>query len=140
MMQVEIKRIREFDEKLIAQLFLQIGVKNIVPNRLFFKDEKNILLVAYDRSQPCGFLYAYLLDDIRRDRGKLFLYSIDVFESHRNEGVGTQLIGALKQVAEEHSCNEIFVITNKNNVAAVKLYEKTGGSAEHDDDVVFVYQ
>ena len=136
----QIKRVREFNEELIGQLFSQIGAEHVIPNRRFFEDEKNILLVAYGNSQPRGFLYAYLLEDIKGEQPKMFLYSIDVLESHRRKGIGTELIGVLKRVAKENSCSKIFVITNKSNVAAMALYKNTGGLFESDDDVVFVYQ
>ena len=138
-MAIEIKQIRTFDEGLVTKLFSRIGGKNIHPNHHFFEDEKNILLVAYTNAEPCGFLYGYLLESLRSKQPKLFLYSIDVIEQHRRKRVGTKLIEALKEIAREHSCHEIFVLTNRSNLAAMRLYETTGGSIENNDDVLFVY-
>ena len=108
-------------------------------NPRFFEDENNILLVAYAGAERCGFLYGYVLESLRSKRPKLFLYSIDVVEAYRVRGVGTRLIESLKGIARQRSCQEIFVLTNRSNRAALKLYEATGGTIENPDDVMFVY-
>jgi ribosomal protein S18 acetylase RimI-like enzyme len=138
-MPVEIKRIQEFKNDEIFNLFSRVGERTIDPNPRFFEDESNILLVAYAGAEPCGFLYGYLLESLRSKQPKVFLYSIDVVEEYRAKGVGTQLIETLKNIAKQRACQEIFVLTNRANLAAMKLYEKTGGAIESSDDVMFVY-
>jgi ribosomal protein S18 acetylase RimI-like enzyme len=134
-----IKRITAFHPELVLELFSKIEATHIEPNRLFFDDEKNILLVSYLEHEPGGFLYAYTLEDIKSNQSKIFLYSIDVFHPFRRQGIASSLIEALKMIAREKGCREIFVMTNKANLAAMRLYEKTGGSVENNDDVLFVY-
>ena len=36
--------------------------------------------------------------------------------------------------------SKIFVITNKSNQKAINLYQKTGGLAHHNDDILFEYK
>src|SRR5262249_27701242 len=138
-MAVIVRRVREFDASLLQELFAEAGATTISPNPAFFEDEKNILLVAYDSNRPSGFLYGYLLTSLRVKSPKLFLYSIDVATQYQHRGVGTLLIEELKSLARCESCSEIFVLTNKSNSAAIKLYERTGGTPENEDDVMFVY-
>src|SRR5690349_12386803 len=135
-----VKRVRKFDPALLQQLFSESGSTIISPNSQFFEDEKNLLLVAYEGSHPCGFLYGYLLAGLRVRAPKLFLYSIDVAPRYQRQGVGTLLIEELKSIARNEACSEIFVLSNKSNNAAVHLYERTGGTPENPDDVMFVYQ
>lgn len=139
-MSVVVKRVRVFDPDLLQQLFSESGSTMISPNPGFFADDKNLLLVAYAGSHPCGFLYGYLLTGLRVRVPKLFLYSIDVAARYQRQGVGTLLIEELKSIARSESCSEIFVLSNKSNNAAVQLYERTGGTPENPDDVMFVYQ
>lgn len=136
---VSIKRLRDFDEALIVQLCEKAGEENILPNPRFFEDQKNILFVAWSGSEPAGFLYAYHLVDITAGDDMIFLYSVDVFEPYRRQGIGTALLETLRQLALARYCREIFVLTNRKNTAAMRLYESTGGVREHDDEVMFVY-
>ncbi|HTK81820.1 MAG TPA: GNAT family N-acetyltransferase [Bacteroidota bacterium] len=139
-MALTVKRVRAFDPMLLQQLFSESGSTTISPNPAFFEDRKNILLVAYEGLRPCGFLCGYLLTSLRVQSPKLFLYSIDVAPEYRRRGAGTLLISELTSIARDNSCSEIFVLSNKSNNAAVRLYERTGGRPENPDDVMFVYR
>jgi ribosomal protein S18 acetylase RimI-like enzyme len=135
-----IKRIIEFDKDLVALLFAKIGEnQNIDPNSGFFQDPNNILLVAYTNGSPSGFLYAYVLSSLKTPYPKMFFYSIDVFNNFQRQGIASKLIAELKILATLNHCSEIFVLTNKSNEPAMKLYLKTGGNIENNDDILFVY-
>ena len=69
---------------------------------------------------------------------KMFLYSIDVFEEFRRQGIASILIQNLKEMAVSLKCREMFVPTSKNNTAAIALYTETGGKAQ-DNGVTFSY-
>ncbi len=136
---MKVERMRELDGKLISHLFQAAGMAFIAANGTFFQDEDNILLVAREGGQPAGFLYAYVLEAPHDLRPKMFLYSIDVFPEFQRRGVGTALIEELKRLASDRNCSEIFVLTNASNLAANRLYQKTGGIRENPDDVMYVY-
>ncbi|MBU1019081.1 MAG: GNAT family N-acetyltransferase [Patescibacteria group bacterium] len=136
---MQIKHIQKFDPDLIKSLFAKAGECDVTLNQRFFDNNNNILLISFYDSEPTGFLYAYIIEGLKANRSKIFLYSIDVFEKFQKQGVGTQLIKELKKIAKKRLCHEVFVMTNKNNTAAMKLYKKTGGKIEKDDDVLFVY-
>ena len=83
---------------------------------------------------------AYVLRRMDDKKFELFFYEIGVAEDFRRQGVGKSLIEELKKVAREKRIGEMFVITNKSNVSAMKLYESTGGTpSAKADDVVFSY-
>src|SRR5690554_7231469 len=63
----------------------------------------------------------------------MFLYSIDVFPRFQRRGVATALIEELKRLAAARNCSEIFVLTNENNPAANRLYQKR--SEEHTSEL-----
>lgn len=138
-MSTEIRYIKAYDEHLIRTLFAHIKLDFITPNRNFFNSERNILLVAFASNKPVGFLYAYLLEDLKSNRSSIFLYSIDVFEGFRQKGIGTMLIEYLKDCARIRHCRKVFVLTENINLPAMQLYEKTGGVRQSPDDVLFVY-
>ena len=138
-MEITVKRITEFDEAEISSLFEAAKQKDIHPNPAFIEDQRNVFLVAYNKNQACGFLYAYLLTSPHKAHPEMFLYSVDTFEAFRKQGVATTLINSLKKMAKENGCQEMFVITNNNNRAAMDLYEYTGGIIGNYDDILFVY-
>ena len=137
-MDISIQHIDHYTPALLKEL-IKLNEGKHPPNRKFFTDKKNILLIAFYKQEIAGFLWAYLLIHPDRPRPAFFLYSIDVFEPFRKRGIAAQLIRYLKQMARKQKCFEIFVFTEPSNAAAIKLYTKTGGIKEKLKDIMFVY-
>ena len=102
----------------------------------FLSNSQNILLSAELDNSLVGQLIGYILDRWDKDEPMLFLYSIDVVETYQRQGVGTALIETAKKLGRTQSCSEAFVFTNASNVAAMQLYQSTGGKRSNPDDVV----
>jgi len=137
-MNARIERIKHFDNDILSFLAERAGEENAKPNADFFEDEKNILLVSHTNGKLSGFLWAYVLLSPYNVSPKMFLYSIDVFGEFRRQGIASQLIGELNNIARTLNCREMFVPTSKNNLPAMGLYKKTQGKLE-DDGVTFTY-
>jgi ribosomal protein S18 acetylase RimI-like enzyme len=134
-----IVRMKQLDHGILDYLLRKAGVPDPKPNAGFFKDPKNILLIAYTNEKLSGFLWAHILDSPHSANPKLLLYSIDVFEPFRRRGIATRLIQYLKEIARTCKCRGMFVPTSKSNLAAVALCQTTGGTTQNDDDVTFIY-
>jgi ribosomal protein S18 acetylase RimI-like enzyme len=50
------------------------------------------------------------------------------------------MIWELKELARRAGACEIWVVTNKSNEAAMRLYRSAGGVSKHDDEVVFEFK
>ncbi len=72
-------------------------------------------------------------------RPQMLLYEIGVADEFRQRGVARGLIAELEALCRAIDAEEMFVITNGANHAAMELYRSTGGRREAEDDVVFVY-
>ena len=138
-MRTVIRQIHKYENSLIKSIFLKAHGRFHSASKRFFMNRSNILLIAFHKNIPCGFLYAYLLDSLNSNHPKMFLYSIDVFDDYKRTGIGTLLVNHLKRISKKHNCSEIFVLTNKSNAAAMKFYASTNGKRENTDDVMFVY-
>lgn len=138
-MRTIVKRIRKCDSELVRSLFMRSEQPFLIASDGFFNDTKNYLLVAFRKNVPCGFLYAYLLYALNSIQPKMFLYSIDVFDNHKRTGVGSLLLHHLKRITMAKGCSEIFVLTNRSNISAMKFFDETGAVRENKDDVMFVY-
>ena len=102
-------------------------------------DRSSYFLVAEAGGEAAGFLTAYRLERADREANQMFVYEIGVAEARRRQGVGSALLREIQEIARGEGMFEAFVLTNRGNDAARKLYESTGGIVEDDAAVLFVY-
>lgn len=102
----------------------------------FLSNSQNILLSAEQDNSLVGQVIGYILERWDRDEPMLFLYSIDVAQTYQRKGIGTALIEAVRKLGRAQDCSEAFVFTNESNLAAIQLYQSTGGKRSNPDDVV----
>jgi aminoglycoside 3-N-acetyltransferase I len=106
----------------------------------FVANPDNIFLLAYIDSQIAGMVSAYRLQRMDDRRAELFFYEIGVAQQFRRHGVARALIEELKQIAQAMGVDEMFVLTNHSNTAAMNLYQSTGGTpSAENDEVMFTY-
>jgi ribosomal protein S18 acetylase RimI-like enzyme len=105
----------------------------------FLRDPANYLLVAEAEGEVGGFLVAYRLERPDREAGQMFVYEVDVAAAWRGRGVATLLIEEITALARAEGMFEAFVLTNRDNEPARRLYARTGGVVEDDSAVLFVY-
>ena len=108
--------------------------------RQFLADDRNILIVAEANGKPVGQVLGYILQSWDTRAPKLFLYSMDVVESHRRRGIGRRLIESFREAGRQSGCGEMFVFTNASNEPAMRLYKKLGGTRTNLDDVMFEWK
>ena len=91
-------------------------------------DPRSLMLVAFDGDSPVGFVLAHDLPRRHGDRSELFVYEVDVAESHQRRGIGSALLARLAELAGEQGIWVGFVLTDEDNVPANALYRSTGGT------------
>jgi ribosomal protein S18 acetylase RimI-like enzyme len=92
-------------------------------------DPRTLMLVAFDGESPVGFVLAHELPRRHGDRAKLFVYEVDVAETHRRRGIGKALLGRLAELARERGIRAGFVLSDDDSVAANALYRTAGGTS-----------
>jgi len=102
----------------------------------FLENPYNHLLVAVEGSETVGYIIAYELQRSDREQSMMHLYDITVLNEHRQKGIGTALIEKLKSICSTKPMMKMFVGTNRSNVPAVGLYQKTGGVLSDETDAV----
>jgi ribosomal protein S18 acetylase RimI-like enzyme len=140
---MNILRLKPGDETIAQMAVANIklnGDKGILPSiniykRLLSRDDV-YFVAAFEDDIPAGFLIAYLLPRIDCPQDMVLLYEIEIDERYRGEGIGKQLINTLKESLADREINKMWVLTNETNIAAMKLYEKTGGTRSSDTDIV----
>lgn len=95
--------------------------------------------ILRSENEVIGFTFGYILlkPNGRKD---FYLHAIDIAKSYQGNGYGTKLITFVKDYIKSLNCAKMFLITNKSNTAACRCYEKAGGIATADDDIVYVFK
>jgi ribosomal protein S18 acetylase RimI-like enzyme len=92
----------------------------------FLATEGHHLLLARDNGRAIGFVSG--VETTHPDKGtEMFLYELAVHPDHRNRGVGRALVRALADVAREHGCYGMWVLTDADNAPALAAYRAAGG-------------
>lgn len=144
----EIKKLVFGEIALVKELILMFGFDDesgeaALPSDEYLagllKSDAFHVIVALENQELIGGLTAYEMKMFKRETTEMFLYEIEVAESHRQKGVGKALIEYLKQICFEKGIVEMFVGTEKNNLPARRLYETTGGDID-ENSVWFNYK
>jgi ribosomal protein S18 acetylase RimI-like enzyme len=120
-MTTTVRRLGPGDEDVVTQLAER------PPRTALLADDSTIFLVAFEESEPIGFVLAYELQRRHGDAAMLLVYEVDVHEAHRHRGVATSLLAELARIARERGIAEGFVLTDLDNAPANALYSSAGG-------------
>jgi len=96
----------------------------------FLSDPACYLLFATDGDEVVGSLNGYALKRPYRPEPQFLLYEVGVKEKYRDQGVGTALVRAFVSEARAAGAFEVWVLTDRTNTAALRIYEKSGLAIE----------
>ncbi|MGA2233016.1 MAG: GNAT family N-acetyltransferase [Tepidisphaeraceae bacterium] len=139
-MPVEIKLLQNGEEYILANVAADV-FDNAVDKNLtteFLADPRHHLAVALDNGQVVGMASGvhYVHPD---KRPQLFINEVAVAPAHRAAGVGKALLGALLEEGRRLGCTEAWVLTDRDNRAAMRLYASLGGEEATKDQVMFTF-
>ncbi len=118
----------------------QVRELDIIPEKMniFLSNPANIAYMVVDGDDVVGFTWGYVQQRIDNE-DMLYIHSVDVVETHRNQGVGTMMIQAFLDVAKENNFRNTFLITDEDNVEANKLYSKFTNEIEREK-VLYIFK
>ncbi len=134
--EIAIRLLAPGDEGILRALALYDGPGDPVA---LLADPRTLMLVAFDGGRPVGFVLGYELPRRHGDRSKLFVYEVDVAETHQRRGIASALLARLAELARERGIRVGFVLTEEDNVAANALYRSAGATAEANVQWQFSY-
>jgi aminoglycoside 6'-N-acetyltransferase I len=141
-MAIEIKILGPQDTGVLADLAPDVFDDPIDVGRAdeFLADPRHHLAVAVEDGRVVGFVSAVHYVHPDKPRPELWINEIGVAATHRGRGLGTRLLGAVFAVARRLGCAEAWVLTDRANEAAMRLYaaaDSTGAPTEH---VMFTFE
>jgi ribosomal protein S18 acetylase RimI-like enzyme len=108
----------------------------------FLKNPMNWLFVCISKDRIIGFAYGYELNKLNTLENMLYIHEVGVLPEFQRKGIGTELLKELKNVCKKNGIYKIFLFTQKSNIGACKLYEKSGGELawdSKDDDRTYFF-
>ena len=104
----------------------------------FLNDSRHHLAVAIEAGSVVGFASA--VHYVHPDKSpELWINEVGVAPTHRGQGLAAKLLQALFKVGRGVGCTEAWVLTDRSNAAAMRLYASLGGSEAPKDQVMFTF-
>ncbi|HEX2164214.1 MAG TPA: GNAT family N-acetyltransferase [Thermoanaerobaculia bacterium] len=102
-------------------------------------DPRHHLVVALDGETVVGFVSAVHYVHPDDPRPELWVNEVAVAASHRRRGIGRRMIEAALGLAGRLGCSEAWVLADRSNQAAHRLYRSAGGVAHREASVLFTF-
>lgn len=104
----------------------------------FLSDHRHHLSVALDRDLVVGF--ASGVHYVHPDKpSEMWINEIGVAPTHQGRGIGKAIMQTLLQHARQLGCREAWVLTDRSNNAARRLYASARGEEAPSDQVMFTF-
>jgi aminoglycoside 6'-N-acetyltransferase I len=141
-MAIEIKVLGSQDAGVLADVDPDVFDDPIDSERAaeFLADPRHHLVVAIDDGRVVGFVSAIHYVHPDKPRPELWINEVGVAETHRGRGLATQLLRSLFAVARSLGCAEAWVMTDRANTAAMRLYAAAGSTEAPTDHVMFTFR
>jgi aminoglycoside 6'-N-acetyltransferase I len=141
-MAIEIKLLGRQDAGVLAHVAPDVFDDPIDVGRAneFLADPRHHLAVAVDDGLVVGFVSAVHYVHPDKLRPELWINEIGVAATHQRRGLGTQLLRAVFAVVRGLGCTEAWVLTDRANTAAMRLYTAAGSLHEPTDHVMFTFR
>jgi GNAT superfamily N-acetyltransferase len=112
----------------------------VIPSSLreFLEDARHHLVVAIDLGVVVGMASA--VHYVHPDKpNELWINEVAVAPSHQRQGIGTALVQALLGLARQLGCREAWVLTDRENTAARRLYTTCGALAPGQETLMYTF-
>jgi ribosomal protein S18 acetylase RimI-like enzyme len=105
----------------------------------FLVDPRHHLAVAVEDGLVVGFVSAVHYVHPDKPRPELWINEVSVAETHRGRGLATRLLRSVFDLARGVGCAEAWVLTDRANTAAMRLYSAAGSTEAPTDHVMFTF-
>jgi ribosomal protein S18 acetylase RimI-like enzyme len=146
-MSIEIKMLQTGDSAVLDGIepgLFERPLKDLSLSEFLFDSRHHMAIALYkpagtEQQQVVGFASAVHYVHPDKDP-ELFINEIEVAESHRNHGLGKQLLQLLFNHAHDLGCTQAWVLTEPSNTPAMHLYASINGVEAVHDQVMFTFK
>lgn len=105
----------------------------------FLADARHHLAVAIDDGVVVGFVSG--VHYVHPDKAaELWINEVGVASTHRRRGVAQSLLRLLFDAGRSLGCTQAWVLTDRDNAAAMRLYAAVGGDPGTREHVMFDFR
>lgn len=129
------------EESRLATVLPGVFDGEVLESRLseFLGDPRHHIAVALEDEVVVGFASAVHYVHPDKDP-ELWINEVGVALQYRRRGLGRALLGCLLEKGAELGCKQAWVLTERDNGAAVGLYESVGGSSPESETVMYSFR
>ena len=141
MSRVDIRLLGPSDVTVLDRLAPEVFDHDVQPDWCedFLADPRHHLVVAQVDDVVVGMASA--VDYIHPDKApQLFVNEVGVSPEYRRQGIGRRLMERLVELATELGCTEAWVLTDRENEAACRMYENAGADTPPDDSIMYTFR
>src|SRR6516225_7405946 len=106
----------------------------------FLADPRHHLAVAVEDGVIVAFVSAVHYVHPDKPRPELWINEVSVAATHRERGLATRLLRTVFEAARSVGCAEAWVLTDRANTAAMRLYAAAGRTRAPTDHVMFTFE
>ena len=106
--------------------------------REFLEDPRHHIVVALSDGVVIGFASA--VHYIHPDKPtELWINEVGVADAHQGKGVGKAILNEMLRLGKQLGCVNAWVLTDRSNEAANRLYQSVGGNIAEGDTVMYEF-
>jgi len=138
----EIRLLTAKDAELLANTDADVFDDPVIPASAeeFLTDPRHHIAVAIADGIIVGFASAVCYVHPDKPAPELWINEVGVAESHQGRGLAKQIMACLLDKARQLGCAEAWVLTERNNIAAKRLYQSAGGIEAANNVVMFEFR
>ena len=139
-MTIDVRMLKRGDEAVLERVapgVLDRGIDEALVVE-FLPDPRHHLAVAIEEGAVVGFVSA--VHYVHPDKpAELLINEVGVAPSHRRRGLATRMLHAMLAHGRDLGCRHAWVLTDRENTAAMELYTASGGTEAPRDQVMFEF-
>ncbi len=139
-MAIEIKLLSSNDVGILLSVARGVFDNPVDPGmtNTFLNDPRHHLVVAVEDGLVVGFVSAVHYIHPDKPRPELWINEVAVAPTHQGRGLGRDLLRSTLEAGRKNGCGEAWVLTDRSNTPAMRLYSSGGGT--ESDHVMFTFQ
>jgi len=136
----EVRLLGPGDDAVLGAVAAEVFDRPVRPELVaeFLASPNHHIAVALDNGVVVGMASA--LHYVHPDKpAQMWINEVGVVPGHRGRGLGRRLLDALLEAARGLGCREAWVLTERDNAGAIRLYAAAGGREPAGEPAIFSF-
>lgn len=138
-MAIAVRMLQPHEASVLARVADDLFDDALVPHATqeFLNDARHHLAIAQEHELVIGFASGVHYVHPDKPQPEFWINEVGVAPTHQGGGLGKELMRVLLEHARALGCSEAWVLTERSNTRALRLYAATGGVEAVQETVMF---